>query len=51
VNDPVLRAADLLVHPVLTRDRQAMADLVLGTLGPSVPEGQETWRPSRTSVK
>ncbi|MFD9886600.1 PucR family transcriptional regulator [Streptomyces alboflavus] len=30
----VLRAADLLVYPVLTRDRQAMADLVLNTLGP-----------------
>ncbi|GAA2258864.1 hypothetical protein GCM10010145_33950 [Streptomyces ruber] len=33
-DDPVLRAADLLVYPVLTRDRQAMADLVRGTLGP-----------------
>ncbi|MHC3467839.1 PucR family transcriptional regulator [Streptomyces sp. 7R007] len=33
-DDPVLRAADLLVYPVLTRDRQAMADLVLDTLGP-----------------
>ncbi|QCX75042.1 hypothetical protein C9F11_06710 [Streptomyces sp. YIM 121038] len=32
--EPVLRAADLLVYPVLTRDRQAMADLVLNTLGP-----------------
>ncbi|MCF2128671.1 helix-turn-helix domain-containing protein [Strepomyces sp. STD 3.1] len=32
--DPVLRAADLLVYPVLTRDRQAMADLVHDTLGP-----------------
>ncbi|HET6857687.1 MAG TPA: helix-turn-helix domain-containing protein [Streptomyces sp.] len=31
---PVLRAADLLVFPVLGRDRQAMADLVLSTLGP-----------------
>ncbi|MGW3665028.1 PucR family transcriptional regulator [Streptomyces sp. NPDC005141] len=31
---PVLRAADLLVYPVLTRDRQAMADLVLAALGP-----------------
>ncbi|MEV6197866.1 helix-turn-helix domain-containing protein [Streptomyces sp. NPDC051920] len=31
---PVLRAADLLVYPVLTRDRQAMADLVLVALGP-----------------
>jgi Sugar diacid utilization regulator len=31
---PVLRAADLLVYPVLTRDRQAMAELVLATLGP-----------------
>jgi sugar diacid utilization regulator len=31
---PVLRAADLLVFPVLTRDRAAMADLVLSVLGP-----------------
>lgn len=31
---PVLRASDLLVFPVLTRDRQAMADLVLTVLGP-----------------
>ncbi|MFS4093393.1 PucR family transcriptional regulator [Streptomyces sp. AF1A] len=31
---PVLRAADLLVYPVLARDRQAMADLVRHTLGP-----------------
>ncbi|MGH4028696.1 PucR family transcriptional regulator [Actinomycetota bacterium Odt1-20B] len=31
---PVLHAADLLVYPVLTRDRQAMADLVSSTLGP-----------------
>ncbi|MFD7279474.1 PucR family transcriptional regulator [Streptomyces sp. NPDC059862] len=34
LDDPVLLAADLLVYPVLTRDRQAMADLVQGTLGP-----------------
>ncbi|MFF2809782.1 PucR family transcriptional regulator [Streptomyces sp. NPDC058000] len=34
LGDPVLYAADLLVYPVLTRDRQAMADLVLSTLGP-----------------
>lgn len=34
LGDPVLRAADLLVYPVLTRDRQAMADLVVNTLGP-----------------
>lgn len=34
LDEPVLYAADLLVYPVLTRDRQAMADLVLGTLGP-----------------
>ncbi|MCY0933147.1 PucR family transcriptional regulator [Streptomyces sp. H34-S4] len=34
LDDPVLRAAELLVFPVLTRDRQAMADLVLSTLGP-----------------
>ncbi|MFV2119193.1 PucR family transcriptional regulator [Streptomyces sp. Act-28] len=31
---PVLHAADLLVYPVLTRDRQAMADLVRTVLGP-----------------
>ncbi|MET7732107.1 helix-turn-helix domain-containing protein [Streptomyces sp. NPDC005402] len=31
---PVLHAADLLVYPVLTRDRQAMADLVTSALGP-----------------
>ncbi|MGW7305224.1 PucR family transcriptional regulator [Streptomyces sp. NPDC054835] len=31
---PVLHAADLLVYPVLTRDRQAMADLVSTVLGP-----------------
>lgn len=30
----MLRAADLLVYPVLTRDRQAMADLVHSALGP-----------------
>ncbi|MEU9703863.1 helix-turn-helix domain-containing protein [Streptomyces sp. NPDC047981] len=34
LNDPVLHAADLLVYPVLTRDRQAMADLVRSVLGP-----------------
>ncbi|RSS64544.1 CdaR family transcriptional regulator [Streptomyces sp. WAC06273] len=34
LDEPVLRAADLLVYPVLTRDRQAMADLVLSVLGP-----------------
>jgi DNA-binding PucR family transcriptional regulator len=34
LDDPVLRASDLLVYPVLTRDRQAMADLVADTLGP-----------------
>ncbi|MET9647901.1 PucR family transcriptional regulator [Streptomyces syringium] len=34
LDTPVLRAADLLVFPVLTRDRQAMADLVRSTLGP-----------------
>ncbi|MFE3638824.1 PucR family transcriptional regulator [Streptomyces sp. NPDC059168] len=33
LDDPVLHSADLLVYPVLTRDRQAMADLVLGALG------------------
>ncbi|MCS0605869.1 helix-turn-helix domain-containing protein [Streptomyces sp. LP11] len=31
---PVLRAADLLVYPVLARDRQALADLVAHALGP-----------------
>ncbi|EPD95396.1 MULTISPECIES: PucR family transcriptional regulator [Streptomyces] len=34
LDEPVLYAADLLVYPVLTRDRQAMADLVEATLGP-----------------
>ncbi|MEU9396403.1 helix-turn-helix domain-containing protein [Streptomyces sp. NPDC048324] len=34
IREPVLRYADLLVYPVLTRDRQAMADLVHSTLGP-----------------
>lgn len=34
LDDPVLHASDLLVYPVLTRDRQAMADLVTNTLGP-----------------
>ncbi|MET9912053.1 helix-turn-helix domain-containing protein [Streptomyces sp. NPDC006476] len=34
LEDPVLYAADLLVYPVLTRDRQAMADLVQDALGP-----------------
>ncbi|MER6923063.1 helix-turn-helix domain-containing protein, partial [Streptomyces spiralis] len=34
LHEPVLRAAELLVYPVLTRDRQAMADLVRDTLGP-----------------
>lgn len=34
LDDPVLHTADLLVYPVLTRDRQAMADLVANTLGP-----------------
>ncbi|MEV5873691.1 helix-turn-helix domain-containing protein [Streptomyces sp. NPDC052101] len=33
---PLLRAADLLIYPVLARDRQAMADLVQHTLGPLV---------------
>ncbi|RPK46796.1 helix-turn-helix domain-containing protein [Streptomyces sp. ADI93-02] len=31
---PVLDTSDFLVYPVLTRDRQAMADLVRTTLGP-----------------
>ncbi|MEV5100975.1 PucR family transcriptional regulator [Streptomyces massasporeus] len=34
LDEPVVRAADLLVYPVLARDRQAMADLVLSALGP-----------------
>ncbi|KQX45552.1 MULTISPECIES: helix-turn-helix domain-containing protein [unclassified Streptomyces] len=34
LDDPVLYAADLLVYPVLTRDRQAMEDLVSTVLGP-----------------
>ncbi|MGW5636272.1 PucR family transcriptional regulator [Streptomyces sp. NPDC003832] len=34
LTEPVLRAADLLVYPVLTRDRQAMVDLVTSVLGP-----------------
>lgn len=34
LDDPVLHTADLLVYPVLARDRQAMADLVANTLGP-----------------
>ncbi|MFE7901721.1 PucR family transcriptional regulator [Streptomyces sp. NPDC057424] len=34
LEDPVLRAADLLVYPVLTRDRLAMAELVREALGP-----------------
>ncbi|MFJ5676378.1 PucR family transcriptional regulator [Streptomyces sp. NPDC093097] len=34
LGDPVLYAADLLVYPVLTRDREAMADLVRSALGP-----------------
>lgn len=34
LDGPVLHAADLLVYPVLARDRQAMEDLVESTLGP-----------------
>ncbi|MFE2032712.1 PucR family transcriptional regulator [Streptomyces scopuliridis] len=34
LDGPVLHAADLLVYPVLTRDRQAMTELVLSALGP-----------------
>ncbi|MES4889090.1 helix-turn-helix domain-containing protein [Streptomyces sp. NPDC096012] len=34
LREPVVRAADLLVYPVLMRDRQAMADLVVDALGP-----------------
>ncbi len=34
LDDPVLYSADLLVYPVLTRDRQAMSELVRSELGP-----------------
>ncbi|MFF7237597.1 helix-turn-helix domain-containing protein [Streptomyces collinus] len=34
LDQPLLRAADLLVYPVLARDRQALTDLVSHTLGP-----------------
>ncbi|MQY16496.1 hypothetical protein SRB5_66950 [Streptomyces sp. RB5] len=34
IAEPVLRAAELLVFPVLMRDREAMADLVRDVLGP-----------------
>lgn len=34
LDGPVLHTVDLLVYPVLTRDRQAMEDLVESTLGP-----------------
>ncbi|MER7173980.1 PucR family transcriptional regulator [Streptomyces mesophilus] len=34
LDEPVLHAADLLVYPVLARDRQAMTDLVDSALGP-----------------
>ncbi|MEU1278789.1 helix-turn-helix domain-containing protein [Streptomyces sp. NPDC005805] len=34
LDEPVLYAADLLVYPVLARDREAMSDLVRNTLGP-----------------
>jgi hypothetical protein len=34
LEEPLLRAADLLVFPVLARDRQALLDLVSSTLGP-----------------
>ncbi|MET9503405.1 PucR family transcriptional regulator [Streptomyces sp. NPDC006259] len=33
-DEPLLRAADLLVFPVLARDRQALMDLVHSALGP-----------------
>lgn len=33
-DEPFLRASDLLVFPVLARDRQALMDLVHNTLGP-----------------
>ncbi|MFI6644260.1 PucR family transcriptional regulator [Streptomyces sp. NPDC050504] len=34
LDDPVLYAAELLVFPVLSRDREALADLVRSALGP-----------------
>lgn len=34
LDEPLLRAADLLVFSVLARDRQALADLVRSTVGP-----------------
>lgn len=34
IDEPVLYASELLVYPVLTRDREAMADLVRSELGP-----------------
>jgi DNA-binding PucR family transcriptional regulator len=34
LEDPLFRAADLLLFPVLARDRQALVDLVRNTLGP-----------------
>ncbi|MEV6795207.1 helix-turn-helix domain-containing protein [Streptomyces sp. NPDC051320] len=34
LDGPVLHAADLLVYPVLTRDRDALVDLVRSALGP-----------------
>ncbi|WP_344532043.1 PucR family transcriptional regulator [Streptomyces albiaxialis] len=34
LDQPVLHAADLLVYPVLARDRQALTDLVTHALGP-----------------
>ncbi|MFI5876905.1 PucR family transcriptional regulator [Streptomyces sp. NPDC051445] len=34
LDEPLLRASDLLVFPVLARDRQALVDLVQGALGP-----------------
>ncbi|MFI5758636.1 PucR family transcriptional regulator [Streptomyces sp. NPDC051569] len=34
LEDPVLHAADLLVYPVLARDRQALTELVVSALGP-----------------
>jgi DNA-binding PucR family transcriptional regulator len=34
LDEPLLRAADLLVCPVLARDRQALVDLVRNTVGP-----------------
>ncbi|MET9134394.1 PucR family transcriptional regulator [Streptomyces antibioticus] len=44
-DEPLLRAADMLVFPVLARDRQALVDLVHNVLGPleGARGGAEPW--------